>query len=58
MYLAHRAGGWPMQDLLWCFVRESVLVFHELGSAERARMEALMEQIRDAPTTSPMHLWW
>ena len=28
MYLAHRSGGWPMQNLLWQYVREAVLVFH------------------------------
>ena len=25
MYLAHRSGGWPMQNLLWQYVREAVL---------------------------------
>jgi predicted nucleic acid-binding protein len=49
MYLAYRAGGWPMQDLLWRFVRESVLVFHELGSSGSERLAALMEQYRDVP---------
>ena len=34
MYLAHRSGGWPMQNLLWQYVREAVLVFHELGDGK------------------------
>jgi uncharacterized protein len=55
MYLAHRAGGWPMQDLLWRFFRESVLVIHELGLAECDRLAALMEQYRDVRWTSPTH---
>jgi predicted nucleic acid-binding protein len=49
MHLAHRSGGWPMQDLLWRFVRESVLLFHELGPSEVDRMAVLMEQYRDTP---------
>lgn len=49
MYLAHRSGGWPMQNFLWGYVREAVLVFHELASQETARMAALMEQYRDTP---------
>ena len=38
-----------MQDLLWRFVRESVLVFHELGLSGSERLAALMEQYRDVP---------
>jgi predicted nucleic acid-binding protein len=49
MYLAHRSGGWPLQDLLWQFVRAAVLVFHELGPLEMGRMAVLMEQYRDTP---------
>jgi predicted nucleic acid-binding protein len=49
MYLAQRSGGWPMQALLWQFVHEGVLVFHELGIEETARMAVLMEQYRDTP---------
>lgn len=49
MYLAHRAGGWPMQNILWGYVRDGLLVFHELGPRQYARMTALMEQYRDTP---------
>ena len=33
MYLAHRAGGWPMQELLWRYFRDGVLVHHDLSRA-------------------------
>jgi uncharacterized protein len=49
MYLAHRSGGWPMQNLLWKYVRETVLVFHELEPEETSRMAVLMEQYQDTP---------
>lgn len=49
MYLAHRAGGWPMQALLWRFVRDAALMVHDLGPAEVERMAALMEQFQDTP---------
>ena len=49
MYLAHRSGGWPMQNLLWQYMHEAVLVFHELGPEETIRLAVLMEQYQDAP---------
>jgi uncharacterized protein len=49
MYLAHRSGGWPMQNLLWQYVREALLVVHELRVQETSRMAVLMEQYRDTP---------
>ena len=49
MYLVQRAGGWPMQDLLWRLVREGVLTIAELGSSQVQRMEILMGQYRDTP---------
>jgi uncharacterized protein len=49
MYLAHRSGGWSMQNLLWRYVREAVLVLHDIGPEETIRMAALMEQYRDTP---------
>jgi predicted nucleic acid-binding protein len=49
MYLSHRTGGWPMQSLLWRFVREGVLVLQELGPADADRAAALMELYRDTP---------
>ena len=38
-----------MQNLLWQYVREAVLVFHELGPEETARLSVLMEQYQDTP---------
>lgn len=26
MYLAHRSGGWAMQNILWQYVRETLLI--------------------------------
>ena len=49
MFLAHRAGGWVMQRLVWRYVEERVLVLHESGAGESSRMAALMEQYRDTP---------
>jgi predicted nucleic acid-binding protein len=49
MYLTQRAGGWPVQDLLWRLVREAVLLLHESGPSEVQRMAVLMEQYRDTP---------
>jgi len=49
MYLAHRAGGWPMQRLLWQFVERRVLTLQESGRAETDRMAKLMEKYRDTP---------
>jgi uncharacterized protein len=49
MYLAHRCGGWPMQNLLWQFVSEKVLTLYDLGPLETDRMRVLMEQYRDTP---------
>ena len=48
MYLAHRSGGWPMQDLLWKFVSASVLLLHDLGVSETERMRRDGEY-RDSP---------
>jgi predicted nucleic acid-binding protein len=49
MYLAFRVGGWPMQHLLWRYVRDDALRLHEPIPAEIERMAALMEQYRDTP---------
>jgi predicted nucleic acid-binding protein len=49
MYLAHRAGGWPMQNLLWKFVSNSALLLYELGASETERIRVLMEQYQDTP---------
>jgi predicted nucleic acid-binding protein len=49
MYLAHRSGGWPMQQLLWRYVGDKALVLHECGTSEAERMASLMEQYRDTP---------
>lgn len=49
MYLAHRSGGWPMQNLLWKFVSGSKLLLQDLGPREAERMRILMDRYRDAP---------
>jgi hypothetical protein len=49
MYLAHRAGGWPLQQLLWQYVVSGELLFHIGTEAEHMRMRELMEQYRDMP---------
>jgi predicted nucleic acid-binding protein len=49
MYLAHRSGGWPMQQILWRFVADSILGFHEAGPDETDRMADLMGRYRDVP---------
>jgi predicted nucleic acid-binding protein len=49
MYLAHRSGGWPMQNLLWKFVSNSALLLYDLGARETERIRVLMEQYQDTP---------
>jgi predicted nucleic acid-binding protein len=49
MYLAFRTGGWPMQHLLWEFVRTGVLQIHLADRSEMERMAVLMEQYSDTP---------
>jgi predicted nucleic acid-binding protein len=49
MYLAGRAGGWPLQRLLWRYIEDKVLLLHEPRAGEVERMAALMEQYRDNP---------
>jgi predicted nucleic acid-binding protein len=49
MYLAGRSGGWPMQQLLWRYIRDEALVLHDLEPASFDRMESLMGRYRDTP---------
>ena len=49
MYLAARAGGWPLQRLLWQYVLSGRLLFHIPDEAEQRRIAELMEQYRDTP---------
>ncbi len=49
MDLAHRSGGWPLQNLLWRFVSEKALNLYDLGPVEIERMRVLMQQYRDTP---------
>ena len=49
MYLAARAGGYPMQDRLWQMWRNGTVVFHASSPAEVDRMDALMRKYRDTP---------
>lgn len=49
MYLVYRAGGWPLQRLLWQYVLSGQLLFHIASEAEQKRMAELMEQYRNIP---------
>jgi uncharacterized protein len=49
MYLAHRSDSWPMQAILWRFVRERVLEIRGMAPADSLRMAELMEQYKDTP---------
>lgn len=49
MYLAHRSGGWYMQEILWRYVEKSILILHEAGPDETTRIAALMQRYRDVP---------
>lgn len=49
MYLAYKAGGWPMQQLLWRYISEKALMLHHLEETEQKRMCELMEQYQDIP---------
>jgi predicted nucleic acid-binding protein len=49
MYLAHRSGGWPMQELLWRMFSSGSLILHDLDPERVARVRILMEQYRDTP---------
>jgi len=49
MYLAGRAGGWPMQRLLWRYCETGVLRFYTLSDTDASLVQELMEQYRDSP---------
>lgn len=49
MYLAGRAGGWPMQQLLWRYIVDEAVVLHEMGPDDISRMIDLTQQYRDTP---------
>jgi uncharacterized protein len=49
MHLLGSRGGWPMQRLLWAFVERNALAFYDLTTADRARMQALMEKYSNVP---------
>ena len=49
MYLLHREGGYRAQEALWQLRRKGVVVVHELTQADADRMDALMQQYKDAP---------
>lgn len=48
MYLLHREGGYPAQEALWQLRRKGVVVIQELTQADADRMDALMQQYKDA----------
>ncbi len=49
MYLMYREDGYRAQEALWQLRRRGIVVVHELTQAEADRMDALMQQYRDAP---------
>ena len=49
MYLLYTIGGWPMQCLLWRYVRSGALTLYAPSALEIIRAEALMEKYRDTP---------
>lgn len=49
MYLLFRYGGYPAQKVLWSYVEQGILTFHNLGPKEQKRMAELMQQYQDRP---------
>lgn len=49
MYLAYRAGKFPMQERLWRLRLTGRVQIHGSGPEEADRMEELMRQYRDTP---------
>jgi predicted nucleic acid-binding protein len=49
MYFAQRAGGFPLQRVLWNYANPGVLSFHDPNEEDRSRMQALMQQYRSLP---------
>lgn len=49
MHLALRRGGWPMQHLVWEYVKSGTLRIHHTSDLEIERMQELMEQYADTP---------
>lgn len=49
MYLAGKEGGWPLQKLVWGYVEQEIIAFHDLSEIEWIRMIELMERYRDVP---------
>lgn len=49
MYLAYRAGKFPMQERLWNLRRTGRVVLRDATERETDRMEELMRKYRDTP---------
>jgi uncharacterized protein len=49
MYLVGRVGGLPVQDKLWEYVADGLVVLHVPAPGEWERMRTLMQQYGDAP---------
>ncbi|BAZ06284.1 hypothetical protein NIES3974_29420 [Calothrix sp. NIES-3974] len=47
MYLLGRYGGWSVQQELWGYIADQILVLYFNGKDELIRMQVLMEQYRD-----------
>lgn len=49
MYLLWRAGGAPVQDELWAYLADGLVVLHTPEVDEWTRMRVLMRQYHDTP---------
>ena len=49
MYLLGHGGGWRLQENLWEWIDNGLLVVHDLSTSERLRTRQLMSKYADAP---------
>lgn len=59
IYLAHRQGGWPLQQKLAELIQLEILTLHTpcLTQADYKHLFALMEQYQNVPWIWPMPPW-
>ena len=48
-FLGEHHGGWYAQEKLWDYLKDGIIVIHDLSEAEVARMRELMEKYKDRP---------
>lgn len=49
MYLAGKAGGYSLQDLIWEYLEEGVIELHQHSEDEPLMMSRLMHQYQNVP---------